>query len=76
MASKLLHFVSLTDWFIMLGAKLLNSILHVNRQQLNGPVFLSGLSRNGPQNNDLGAASQTLIGTLRSEDGDGSENIV
>ena len=34
LASKLLHFVSLTDCFIMLDEKLLNSILHVNQQKL------------------------------------------
>ena len=34
LASKLLHFVSLTDCFIMLYEKLLNSILHVNQEKL------------------------------------------
>ena len=46
--SKLLHFVSLTDIFITLGATIETSSLHVNNNSSTGPLIWE-LLRNGPQ---------------------------
>ena len=47
-ASKLLHFVSLTDIFITLGATIETSSLHVNNNSSTGPLIMGTLG-NGPQ---------------------------
>ena len=38
--SKLLHFVSLTDIFITLGATIETSSLHVNNNSSTGPLIM------------------------------------
>ena len=48
-ASKLLHFVLLTDSFIMLDAKLLKPRSLMETETAYRARYLSGLSRNGPQ---------------------------
>lgn len=40
--SKLLHFVSLTDIFITLGATIETSSLHVNNNSSTGPLIIMG----------------------------------
>ena len=50
MASKLIHFVSLTDWFIMLGAKLLNSILiYQPTTALRARFFIGTFEKRAPE---------------------------
>ena len=44
LASKLLHFVSLTDSFIMFDAKLLNSILNVNNS-FTDPLIIGAFEK-------------------------------
>ena len=45
LASKLLHFVSLTDSFIMFDAKLLNSILHVKNNNFTDPLIIGAFDK-------------------------------
>ena len=48
LASKLLHFVSLTDSFIMFDAKLLNSILHVKNNNFTDPLIIGAFEKRAP----------------------------
>ena len=48
LASKLLHFVSLTDSFIMFDAKLLNSILHVKNNNFTEPLIIGAFEKRVP----------------------------
>ena len=48
LASKLLHFVSLTDSFIMFDAKLLNSILHVKNNNFTEPLIIGAFEKRAP----------------------------
>ena len=48
LASKLLHFVSLTDSFIMFDAKLLNSILNVNNNSFTDPLIIGAFEKRVP----------------------------
>ena len=48
LASKLLHFVSLTDSFIMLDAKLLKPRSLIKRRQLTGPVNCRNFRETSP----------------------------
>ena len=57
MASKLLHFVLLTDSFIMLDAKPLKPRLSMQTETAYGARQFSGLSRNGP----LGRVAQCPV---------------
>ena len=45
LASKLLHFVSLTDSFITFDAKLLNSILHVKNNNFTEPLIIGAFEK-------------------------------
>ena len=46
--SKLLHFVSLTDSFIMFDAKLLNSILNVKNNSFTDPLIIGAFEKRAP----------------------------
>ena len=48
LASKLLHFVSLTDSFTTLDAKLTNSIFNVNWDSLPGPLIIGTFEKRAP----------------------------
>ena len=49
LANKLLHFVSLTNSFIMLDAKLLKLlILHVNNNSFTGPLIIVTFEKRAP----------------------------
>ena len=52
LANKLLHFFSLTDSFIKLDAKLLEtSILHVNNDSFMGPLIITTFKKQAPEPN-------------------------
>lgn len=46
--SKLLHFVSLTDIFITLGATIETSSLHVNNSSFAGPLIMGTFEERAP----------------------------
>ena len=49
LASKLLHFVLVTDSFIKLDAQLLNFILHVINNSFAGPLIIATFEKRAPE---------------------------
>ena len=63
--SKLLHFVSLTDIFITLGATIETSSLHVNHNSSTGPLIMGTFEERAPGAYKRSLRSPLICGITR-----------